>query len=290
MPPDHAVIIPHFNDAARLKRCLSALTAQDLSGVEVVVVDNGSTVPLDGLAAGFPMVRFVTEAQPGAALARNRGVRETTAPHLFFLDADCVPADDWLAVARRAVDRADIVGGAVDVFDETPPPRSGAEAFETVFAFDYRDYFQRKGFSVTANLLTSRRVFAAVGDFIDGLSEDAEWCLRARGKGFGLALDEALRVAHPTRSDWPALKRKWRRITREMHALHRVGRRGVGANLSWAGRAVMMVGSIPAHLPKILRSGRPTGSGDRLRAATTLARLRLLRAWWMLRQALGADL
>lgn len=290
MPPDHAVIIPHFNDAVRLKRCLSALTAQDLSGVEVVVVDNGSTVPLDGLAAGFPMVRFVTEAQPGAALARNRGVRETTAPHLFFLDADCVPADDWLAVARRAVDRADIVGGAIDVFDETPPPRSGAEAFETVFAFDYRDYFQRKGFSVTANLLTSRRVFAAVGDFIDGLSEDAEWCLRARGKGFGLALDEALRVAHPTRSDWPALKRKWRRITREMHALHRVGRSGVGANLSWAGRAVMMVGSIPAHLPKVLRSGRLTGSGDRLRAAATLARLRLLRAWWMLRQALGADL
>mgnify|MGYP003598227545 FL=1 len=96
MSPDCAVIIPHYNDTRRLDRCLAALSAQDLEGAEVVVVDNASSEPLDALMARYPAVRFVTESRRGAALARNRGVRETVAPHLFFLDADCIPAADWL--------------------------------------------------------------------------------------------------------------------------------------------------------------------------------------------------
>ena len=31
--PDLAVIIPHYNDTTRLRRCLSALASQDLRGV-----------------------------------------------------------------------------------------------------------------------------------------------------------------------------------------------------------------------------------------------------------------
>lgn len=289
MTAEHVVIIPHYNDVVRLRRCLAALTATDTGGVDILVVDNGSTDPLDEVKAIFPQVRFVTESGKGAALARNRGVRESRADHLFFLDADCVPAADWLSAAIRACGRADIVGGAIDVFDETPPPRSGAEAFETVFAFNYRDYMEKKGFSVTANLVTTRPVFDAVGPFVNGLSEDAEWCFRARAKGFGLALDESLRVAHPTRSDWPALERKWRRIAREMYAMHRAAHGG-GGRLKWALRAVAMAASAPVHVPKLLFSPKLGGPGERFRGAATLIRLRLLRSAWMLRQALGGSI
>ena len=127
--PADAVIIPHYNDLPRLERCLEALMLNDIRDTEIVVVDNNSTVSLEGVRAAFPSVRFVTEPEKGAALARNRGVRETTAARLFFIDADCVPARDWLAVGRDIASRADLIGGRVDVFDETPPPRSGAEAF-----------------------------------------------------------------------------------------------------------------------------------------------------------------
>lgn len=290
MTADAVVIIPHFNDVARLDRCLKALTAQDLSGVEVLVVDNASTESLGALVAAYPGLRFTTEHAKGAALARNRGVAESQAETLIFLDADCVPAAGWLAAARAAAPRADIVGGAIDVFDETPPPRSGAEAFETVFAFNYKDYIERKGFSVTANLVTTRSVFEAVGPFVDGLSEDAEWCLRARDKGFVLALDEGMRVAHPTRSDWPALRRKWLRVARELFALHQARRPGIGGRIRWALRAMAMPLSAVAHLPKVLFSRKLGGAGERLRGAVTLIRLRLLRAYWMLRQSVGASL
>ncbi|WP_413867842.1 glycosyltransferase family 2 protein [Albidovulum sp.] len=285
-----AVIIPHYNDVARLRRCLAALRSQDRAGVDILVVDNGSTESLEAVKAENPGVRFVTEPAKGAALARNRGVAESRAATVVFLDSDCVPAPGWLAAARAAGGRADIVGGAIDVFDETPPPRSGAEAFETVFAFNYKDYIERKGFSVTANLVTARRVFEAVGPFVNGLSEDAEWCFRARDRGFRLVLDESMRVSHPTRSDWPALVRKWRRIAREMFALHMQAHPGMAGRLRWALRALAMAASWLPHLPRLLFSRRLRGTAERLRGAATLIRLRLLRSWWMLRQAAGATI
>ncbi len=287
--PEAAIIIPHYNDVQRLVRCLEKLMPMvegvnaDFPRIEVVVADNGSTDSLDAVRAAHPDLRIVTEPARGAAAARNRGVAETTAPRLFFLDADCVPDPDWLRVALEVAPRADLVGGTVTLFDETPGPRSGAQAFETVFAFDNRGYIEEKGFSVTANLLTRRDVFAAVGDFVPGLSEDLDWCHRARAAGYGLVHADALRVAHPTRSDWPALVGKWRRITDESFALSDGG--GV-ARLRWGMRGLAMGLSIFAHGPRVLTSPRLSGAGDRLAALTTLARLRLWRGGRMLAQAL----
>lgn len=280
--PAIAVIIPHYNDVARLARCLTALAPQLAPDVELVVVDNASTDSLDPARAALPGLRIVTESAKGAALARNRGVLETTAPILAFLDSDCLPAADWLAVARVTGARrdGDLFGGRIDVFDETPPPRSGAEAFEAVFAFDWRGYIEKKGFSVTANLVTRRDVFTATGPFIHGVSEDLEWCRRATAKGFRLLAAPDLRVSHPSRQDWGALRKKWLRMTREGFELEK-------SRLAWALKALAMPVSALVHLPKVALSSRLSGPGERLRGATTLIHLRLARMVWMLKQATG---
>lgn len=284
-----AIIIPHYNDVNRLIRCLDALAPQLRDDIELVVVDNASSVSLDPVRARFPSLRIVTEIQKGAANARNRGVSETTAPLFLFIDSDCLPAPDWVSVALTALDRAkaDLVGGRVEVFDETPPPRSGAEAFETVFAFDFRTYIEKKGFSGSGNLVTRRDVFAATGPFIHGLSEDLDWCRRATAKGYRLAYDDTMRVGHPSRTDWPALHRKWRRLSQESF--------GVNGNaplqrLAWAGRALLMPVSVMAHIPRILRHPDLRDGGERFRAITTLIRVRMVRMGWMLQQALGREI
>ena len=284
---DAAVIIPHYNDVTRLRRCLASLMDNDRTGVEILVVDNNSTVPLDDVKAVFKDVRFVVEPEKGAAAARNRGVRETTAPLLFFIDADCVAAPDWLLTAHRVASLADLVGGRVDVFDETPGSRSGAEAFETIFAFHNKDYVERKNFSVTANLLTTRATFDVVGGFINGVSEDSEWCQRAVAKGYSIAYTDDLVVSHPTRSDWEALKRKWYRMTAESFSIE--GQTGQW-NLKWGLRAMAMPVSALVHLPKVLFSSKLNGATEKIRATTTLFRLRLQRMIWMLRQTFGQSI
>lgn len=280
--PETAIIIPHYNDVPRLLRCLDALLPQVGAQTEVVVVDNASTDSLDPVRAAHPGLWIVVEPAKGAANARNRGVAETTAPRLAFIDSDCVPASDWVRAIAAAAPKGDLVGGRVDMFDETPPPRSGAQAFETVFAFDLKTYVERKGFSGSGNLITRRDVFDATGPFIHGLSEDLDWCRRATAKGFRLVYDDGLRVSHPTRTDWPALARKWRRLTDEGFG---VNGRGPVARLKWAAKALAMPVSVLAHLPRVLRHPQLNGATEHLRAVGTLVRLRLLRMVWMLRQA-----
>ncbi len=285
--PADAVIIPHYNDVPRLERCLRALMENDIANTEIVVVDNASPVSLDGLHHTFPEVRFIIEAQKGAAHARNRGVAETKAQRLFFIDADCVPAPDWLTVGREIANRADLIGGRVDVFDETPPPRSGAEAFEAVFAFNFRRYIEVQGFSGAGNLLTRRDVFDAIGGFINGVSEDREWTMRAVSRGYDLIYEDRFRVSHPSRQDWPALKAKWRRTTQEAYQLNGTG---PAARLRWAIRGLAMPASAMVHTPKVLTSDKLDSTGETLRAIATLIRLRCARMVWMLRQAAGRSI
>lgn len=279
---DAAIIIPHFNDLRRLTRCLNALMPQLVPGVELLVVDNASTEDLSSLRAAWPELRIVHEPRKGAAEARNRGVAETSAPRLFFLDCDCVPAADWLSSALAVADHGDIIGGAVTVFDETPAPRSGAEAFETVFAFHNRRYVEEEKFSVTANLLTRRDVFDATGPFVAGVSEDLEWCRRAAAKGYGLVYEDSLRVAHPSRQDWDALRRKWKRMTEEKFCLNG---NGPLARLRWALASLMMPGSALIHMPRVIRHPALQGAAERRAALQTLFRLRIQRMAWMLAQA-----
>lgn len=284
--PTAAIIIPHYEDAARLRRCLTALAPQ-LSAyaageVEVVVIDNNSR---PGFADGLPVLpglRILHEPRRGAAEARNRGITETTAERLFFLDCDCIPAPDWLATALALSVSADLIGGRVAVFDETPPPRTGAQAFEAVFAFDNRAYVLTKGFSVTANLLARREVYRRIGGFRTGLSEDKDWCHRATAAGFRLNYADGLQVSHPSRGDWEALARKWRRLTEETFGLRPPTPQ---ARVVWALRAGAVVASILPHGARVLTSAA-LSRGERGRGLATLVRLRLTRAGWMLRQAL----
>ncbi|NIX75691.1 glycosyltransferase [Microvirga terricola] len=280
-----AVIIPHYNDPERLRRCLSALLSDpDSAGAEIVVVDNQSDKDLTDLHIAFPAVTFLVEPLRGAAAARNRGVGETQAPMLFFTDADCVPQPGWIAAGRTALDTADIVGGSVELFDETPPPRSGAQSFEAVFAFNQKDYVEKKGFSVSANLLTWRHVFKEVGDFRQGVSEDVDWCHRALKKRFCLVYDPRVLVTHPSRATLAELKRKWQRVVSETFALQT---QSPFPRVRWAVRAGLVLASPMLDLRKILLSARLRTPAERALGIATLFYLRVLRAGWMFRQVLG---
>lgn len=65
---------------------------------------------------------------------------------------------------------------------------TGAEAFESVFAFRNERYVKSLNFTVTASMFVWRSVFDAVGGFVNGVPEDKDWCVRARGGAFAFGL------------------------------------------------------------------------------------------------------
>lgn len=277
--PAVSVIVPHYDDAVRLDRCLSALARQDFPAaqVEIIVADNRSPLPpgeLERVVGG--RARIVIADEKGAGPARNAGAAAARGRILAFTDADCLPEPGWISAGVAALERADIAGGHMVVMIEREGggPRTGAEAFETVFAFDNRTYVERKGFSVTANLFCPRRVFDAVGPFKNGLSEDLEWCHRARDRGFSITYAADATVAHPARADWAQLLKKWKRLNIEAYNLQRTRPMG---RARWAVRSLALPVSILPHARRVMRASELETGVERRRAMATLVRLRLWR-------------
>jgi glycosyltransferase involved in cell wall biosynthesis len=217
---DISVIIPVLDDGVRLGLCLAALERQDTSAdFEVLVVDNGSSDDPASIVARYARARLLREPRRSSYAARNRGVACARGAILAFTDSDCIPARDWL---RRGLARlneglgAQFVGGAVGTFAQTPSRPTAVELYESLHAFPQRDYVEKLGFSVTANLFVARPVFDAVGEFSSDLesSGDREWGERASAAGVRGIYAADVRVDHPRRRSLPELNRKAKRLCR----------------------------------------------------------------------------
>ena len=286
--PRVSVIIPHYQMPGALRRCLDTVLGQvlDHGRAEVIVVDNNSAHFPDDVALDYPGVRFLREPAPGPGLARNAGVAVATAPLLAFIDADCIADPGWLQAAVDAIEGDPdhrVVGGDVRIDFRTPPRLTALEAYEAVFAFRQKFYIEKRRFSGTGNLAMGRAVHAAVGPFagID-TAEDQDWGRRATTAGYTIRYVPAMCIAHPARTSFAELQRKWRRhIAHELHD-HRAARR---PTWRWLALALAVVASIPVHGTRMFTSPRVSGLGNRLKGLGILARIRVWRFGEMLRVA-----
>lgn len=112
---------------ARTMRSIDML--HDRDSIEILVVENGSGPAGRALTeretSARPWVRLVSEPRVGLSYARNRGIRETTAPFVAFLDDDAEMSPDWPAMMLRAFamhPRAGAAGGRVTLEYLEPPP------------------------------------------------------------------------------------------------------------------------------------------------------------------------
>ncbi|SDU83564.1 Glycosyl transferase family 2 [Gordonia westfalica] len=90
-PADVTVVVPVKDNQAGVDRLLDAL-----DGLTVVVVDDGSDVPIVADRPGAKVIRF--DDNRGPAAARNAGAAAATTDFVAFLDSDVVPDPDWLTV------------------------------------------------------------------------------------------------------------------------------------------------------------------------------------------------
>lgn len=275
--PFVSVIIPHYQDLAGLKICLAAIEAQTYprDRFEVVVADNNSPVgaPAVGeVVAGRAHLVIVTEK--GAGPARNGAVAASRGQVLAFIDSDCVAEPAWLEEGVRALDRYDLVGGHVSVLVSDPVHMTSAEAFERVFAFDFKTYIEKKGFTGAGNMFCRRELFDRAGGFRVGMSEDVEWSRRAVAMGARLGYAPTAIVGHPARVTWEQLRDKWRRLNAETFGLM-AGERNRRAR--WLARNALMPASAIAHAPKVLTSPELSTTHQRLLALGMLFRLRFWR-------------
>jgi glycosyltransferase involved in cell wall biosynthesis len=96
-----SVVIPTFNRAYVVGQAIESVLAQTLTDFELILVDDGSTDNTAAIVKGFadPRLRYLRQSNSGSGVARNRGVDESTADLIAFLDSD----DLWMPEKLAAV-------------------------------------------------------------------------------------------------------------------------------------------------------------------------------------------
>jgi glycosyltransferase involved in cell wall biosynthesis len=97
-----SVVIPAYNAAHFLPRCLNSVFAQTLQPAEVIVVDDGSADDTAEIARKLG-ARVVSRPNGGLSAARNTGIHNSSSEWVALLDAD----DMWSPGKLRA--QADLV-------------------------------------------------------------------------------------------------------------------------------------------------------------------------------------
>jgi GT2 family glycosyltransferase len=227
-PPTVTVVVPHYDDEARLELVLAALEHQDHPPglMQVVVADDGSPrPPTMPRWSRHPSPLLVRQPDLGfrAGAARNLGAAVGEGEVLVFLDGDTVPAPDFvrrltswparlpdaLAVGlRHHVDLGSWEpsrltswllggGGGVDAPRALDDPAWLADGYrETKSLLDADDRSYR--FVLSAVLACGRRLFDELGGFdprfVGYGGEDWEFAFRAFNAG-AVLVHEPLAVA-----------------------------------------------------------------------------------------------
>lgn len=200
------VVVPVYNAATLVERCLDALLAHNVGDTRIVAIDDASTDPLIApLLARFTAHAGTTvlrnECNRGFTATANRGIAEAGRADVVLLNADTEVGPNWLTGLRRAAYAGDDIASATAVSDnagafsvpelerENPPPpcwstEQAARSLWQQAGLAYPQLPTGNGFC----MYLRRDALDAVGvldeaAFPQGYGEENDWCQRAAQRG-----------------------------------------------------------------------------------------------------------
>ena len=107
MTPFFSIIILYWQSDQYLPACLEALQSQTFRDFEVILLDNGSDVPLDEnlLSKNANLMLQVTHSDInlGFAGGNNFAARSAKGDYLVLLNGEAFPKPNWLAQVHKAI-------------------------------------------------------------------------------------------------------------------------------------------------------------------------------------------
>lgn len=202
--PVVSVVIPTYNRAALVARCVTSLQAAGGPGVEIIVVDDGGTDDTERVVREGGAV-YVRQANAGPAAARNTGFALSRGRYVAFIDSD----DEWLTAIRRLASQlatnpdvdaifADTAmgsdeGGYVSFVETYGSHRFRALPCQTradgVRVFERQPFFVQlstRNVMFLGSMLIRREFFSRVGCFDPALRGAADWEFFMRATAAGV--------------------------------------------------------------------------------------------------------
>ncbi|MBI4302335.1 MAG: glycosyltransferase [Chloroflexi bacterium] len=91
-----SVVVPTFNSASTLEKCLASIKSNDTQyAYEIIVVDAGSSDGSVEIARKYADKVFIVETKP-PRINRNLGVANADGDIVCFTDSDCLVPQNWI--------------------------------------------------------------------------------------------------------------------------------------------------------------------------------------------------
>ena len=212
-----SIIVPVYNRPEEVADLLQSLKAQTDKGFEIILVEDGSTIPAlpEGYDASPLRLKYYKKSNEGRSIARNYGIEHADGDFFIFVDSDCILPPDYIAKLRKSMEEhpSDCFGGpdaAHDSFTDTQKAINYAmTAFLTTGGIRGGKVSMEKFTPRTFNMGFARKVYEKVGGFREMFSEDIDMSTRIRLAGFSIMLYPDVAVFHKRRGN---LKKFWKQV------------------------------------------------------------------------------
>ena len=114
-----SIIVPIYNTEAYLQKCIDSLVRQTYPGIEIILVNDGSTDRslqiCNENAKQYGNIRVISQKNKGVSAARNRGISESRGQYITFVDSDDELCPDAIEAMHGIItDReADVVSASM---------------------------------------------------------------------------------------------------------------------------------------------------------------------------------
>ena len=189
-------MIPSYNSAKLLSRCLNALENQSVqkSGFELTVVDDGSADETVEMLKQFQVrtelkLQWTSIKNSGPANARNAGVAISSGSWIGFLDADVIPRPDWVKNAIKQIHNNPEAGAFEGRTEVTQRGRATP--------FTHQTENTSGGRYPTCNFLVRRSLAHFHPDYKIPFREDTDLAFSILESGYTIIFAPELVVEHP---------------------------------------------------------------------------------------------
>jgi len=93
-----SIIIPTYNRAEILKKCLESLKKQSIQNFEVIIIDDGGKDNTKDIIDNFKglKIKYFYQKHKQQGVARNKGIEKSRGKYIFFIGDDIIPKKNFL--------------------------------------------------------------------------------------------------------------------------------------------------------------------------------------------------
>ena len=207
----YSFIIPVYNRPDEVDELLDSLTHQTLRDFEVIVVEDGSSVPCKEVVDRYAdrlTIHYYNKENSGPGPTRNYGVERAHGEYMLILDSDCIIPENYLEAveAELRAKKADAFGGpdrAHDSFTDVQKAINYAmTSFFTTGGIRGGKKKLDKFYPRSFNMGVRKDVYQALGGFSKmRFGEDIDFSIRIFKSGAACRLFPDAWVWHKRRTD-----------------------------------------------------------------------------------------